>query len=385
MPKIVRLTTVPLSLKLLLKHQMLYLSQAGFEVVVVSSEGKEWHDVLRSEKDIRKEVVPFTRKITPIKDLYCIWLLYRLFRKEKPDIVHSHTPKAGLLGMIAAWMAGVPVRIHTLAGLPYVSRPDKQKKLLAAMEKLTYRFAVEVWPNALSLKDAILKEKLVGEDKVRIIGNGSSNGVDLSVFNRANLQENHLVAATMRLSPGEDEFLILAVGRMVKDKGIANLVEAFVQSKIVNRSRLVLVGDFEQELDPLEIRTINQIKDHPRIVHIPWTDHVPYYLALCDVLVHASYREGFPNVLLEAGAMCCPVICSDIAGNRELAVHMKTALVYPLKQVAALKEALEFAFVKREVMQGFAERMYARVEKDFDRKNLHAEILNAYNRLLDRK
>lgn len=364
---------------------MHYMSTAGFDVLMVSSAGKEWHDVLKSEKNIRKEIIPFTRKITPIKDLYCIWLLYQLFKKEKPDIVHSHTPKAGLLSMIAGWLAGVPVRIHTLAGLPYVSRSKGQKRLLVFMEKLTFRFAHEVWPNANSLKDFIIKEKLVDPDKVKIIGHGSSNGVDLNVFNRDKLQENHLVAATMRLTPAEDEFLILAVGRLVKDKGIANLVEAFIQSKIVNRSKLVLLGDFEQDLNPLEKKTINQINDHPKIVHVPWTDHVAYYLALSDVLVHPSHREGFPNVLLEAGAMCCPVICSDIDGNKELAVHMKTALVFPVAQVAALKEAMEFAFVKRAVMQGFAERMYDRVRLDFGREKVHSEILNAYKRLLDRK
>ncbi|NHE56138.1 glycosyltransferase family 4 protein [Cyclobacterium plantarum] len=385
MPKLIRITTVPLSLKLLLRQQMHFMSVAGFEVLMVSSEGKEWHDVLKSEKNVRKEIIPFTRKITPFKDLYCIWRLYQLFKKEKPDIVHSHTPKAGLLSMIAGWLSGVPVRIHTLAGLPYVSRSKGQKSLLVFMEKLTFRFAHEVWPNAQSLKNFIIKEKLVDPGKVKVIGHGSSNGVDLSVFNRDNLQENHLVAATMRLTPGDDEFLILAVGRLVKDKGIANLVEAFIQSKIVNRSKLVLLGDFEQDLNPLEKKTINQISDHPKIVHVPWTDHVAYYLALSDVLVHPSHREGFPNVLLEAGAMCCPVICSDIAGNKELAVHMKTALVFPVTQVAALKEAMEFAFVKRTVMQGFAERMYERVRLDFDRKKVHSEILNAYKRLLDRK
>ncbi|MFO7823992.1 MAG: glycosyltransferase family 4 protein [Cyclobacterium sp.] len=385
MPKLLRITTVPLSLKLLLKHQMHYMSEAGFEVLMVSSEGNEWHDVLKSEKNVRREIIPFTRRITPLKDLYCLWLLYQLFKKEKPDIVHSHTPKAGLLSMIAAWMARVPVRIHTLAGLPYVSKTKGKQKLLVAMEKLTFRFAHEVWANAKSLKKFIIEEKLVNPDKVKVIGNGSSNGVDLDLFNRENLQENHLVAATMRLTPGEDEFLILAVGRMVKDKGIANLVEAFIQSKIVNRSKLVLLGDFEQDLNPLEKKTINQIGDHPRIVHVPWTDHVAYYLALCDVLVHASHREGFPNVLLEAGAMCCPVICSDIAGNKELAVHKKTALVFPVGQVPALKEAMEFAFVKRTEMQGYAERMFERVRQDFDRKKVHNEILKAYKRLLDKE
>ena len=236
MPKLIRITTVPISLKLLLKNQMSFMSNAGFDVLMVSSEGKEWYDVSKNEKGIRKEIIPFTRKITPLKDIYCLWLLFRLFKREKPDIVHTHTPKAGLLGMVAAWMAGVPVKIHTLAGLPFIVEKGRKAKLLSDIEKITYRFADEVWPNSYSLKDFIISKKLVRPEKVKIIGEGSSNGVDLKVFDRNNLQENHLVAATMRIVPGEDDFLMLTVGRLVKDKGIADLVEAFVQSKIVNPS-----------------------------------------------------------------------------------------------------------------------------------------------------
>lgn len=385
MPKLIRITTVPLSLKLLIKHQLRFMAEAGFQVLAVSSEGNEWQDVLKSERHIEKVIIPFTRKITPVKDLYCLWLLYKLFKRERPDIVHTHTPKAGLLGMVAAKLAGVPVRIHTLAGLPLISRSKTQQTLLSLIEKTTFRLANEVWPNAYSLKDYIIRKKLVNEKKVNVIGNGSSNGVDLEQFSRSNLQENHLVAATMRIKPGENEFVYLAVGRMVKDKGIAELVEAFIHSKIVSRSKLVLLGDFEQDLNPLERKTINQISDHPKIVHVPWSDHVAHYMALCDVLVHPSHREGFPNVLLEAGAMCCPVICSDIEGNKEIATHKKTALIYPVGRAEVLQEALEFAFVKRAEMQGFAEKLHEKVVSGYDRKSMHNSILKAYNRMLNRK
>lgn len=385
MPKLIRITTVPLSLKLLIKDQLRFMAEAGFQVLAVSSEGKEWHDVLKNERHVEKVVVPFTRKVTPVKDLYCLWLLYKFFKKERPDIVHTHTPKAGLLGMIAAKFAGVPVRIHTLAGLPLVSRSKTQQSLLSLIEKATFRLATEIWPNAYSLKEYILRKKMVNVKKVSVIGNGSSNGVDLERFNRLSLQENHLVAATMRIKPGENDFLFLAVGRMVKDKGIADLVQAFVQSKISSRSKLVLLGDFEQDLNPLERKTVNQINDHPRIVHVPWSDHVAHYMALCDVLVHPSHREGFPNVLLEAGAMCCPVICSDIEGNKEIATQKKTALIYPVGRAEVLQEALEFAFVKRAEMQGYAEQLHEKVIKEYDRKFMHVSILKAYNRTLNRK
>ena len=224
---------------------------------------------------------------------------------------------------------------------------------------------------------------MVDTSKVKVIGAGSSNGVDLTKFDRNELKENHLVAAMMRIAPGENDFIILSVGRLVKDKGIENLVEAFLKSKIIDKSKLVFLGAFEQELNPLREDIVRKINDHPRIVHVEWTDHVAHYMAISDVLVHASFREGLPNVLLEAGAIQCPVICSDIPGNKEVIAHLKTGLVYPTGDVAALQEAIEFAFVKREVMYGFAGKLAEEVQEKYDRASLQPLILENYNRLLN--
>jgi glycosyltransferase involved in cell wall biosynthesis len=381
MPKLIRITTVPLSLKLLLAGQMKFMKEQGWEVIMISSDGREVSQVVKSE-GVRHEVVPFSRKITPFNDLRCIWHLYQLFRTEKPDIVHTHTPKAGLLGMIAANLAGVKIRIHTLAGMPAMAAEGKKKSLLEAAEKWTYSNASEVWPNSQGLYKFVLKQNLANEAKLRWFGSGSSNGVDLAKFNRASLKENHLVAATMRIMPGEDDFIILAVGRLVKDKGIEELVSAFTNSKIIGMSKLVLLGEFEQQLNPISQETIQTIREHPKIIQIDWTDHVPHYLALADVLVHASHREGFPNVLLEAGAMQVPVICSDIIGNTDLITQQKTGLIFPVKDAAVLKEALEFAFVKREKMGQYADNLYHFIVSNFDRNRVHQEIFNNYQRLL---
>ncbi|TDQ19243.1 glycosyltransferase involved in cell wall biosynthesis [Algoriphagus boseongensis] len=381
MPKLIRITTVPLSLKLLLAGQMKFMKEKGWEVVAVSSDGREVSQVVRNE-GVRHEVIPFSRKITPFHDLICIWKLIQLFRREKPDIVHTHTPKAGLLGMIAANLSGVKIRIHTLAGIPAMAAEGKKKSLLESAEKWTYSNATEVWPNSQGLYKHILKEGLTTESKLKIMGKGSSNGVDLKHYNRKSLKENHLVAATMRIMPGEDDFIILAVGRLVKDKGIEELVSAFLDSKIVGMSKLVLLGSFEQDLDPLNPEVIKTIQDHPRIVQIDWSDHVAHYLALADVLVHPSHREGFPNVLLEAGAMQVPVICSDIIGNRDLVTQQKTGLIFPVKDASVLKEALEFAFVKREKMAQLAENLHLEVINNYRREFIHEQIYLNYQRLL---
>lgn len=381
MTKLIRVTTVPISLKLLLAGQMKFMSEKGMEVLMVSSDGREVAQVLKNE-GVKHEVIPFTRQITPIQDIKCLWQLYQLFKSEKPDIVHTHTPKAGILGMLAAKLAGVNVRIHTLAGIPYMVAEGGKKGLLEKVEKYTYQYATEVWPNSLGLKKFVLKENLCPEEKLHIIGKGSSNGVDLEKFNRNALKENHLVAATMRILPGENEFVILSVGRLVKDKGIEELISAFTNSKIENKSKLVLLGSFEQDLNPLSPETIQTITDHPRIVQIDWSDHVAHYMALADVLVHPSHREGFPNVLLEAGAMQLPVICSGIIGNTDIITQQKTGLIFPVKDAAVLKEALEFAFVKRDKMAQMAMNLHDEVLRNYSRPQVHQEIYDRYQELL---
>lgn len=382
MPKLIRITTVPLSLNLLLSGQMKYMKDQGWEVIAVSSDGKEIPQVEKRE-GVKHITIPFTRKITPFQDLKCVWKLYQLFRNEKPDIVHTHTPKAGLLGMIAANLAGVKIRIHTLAGIPAMAAEGQKKGLLESAEKWTYSNATEVWPNSHGLKNFVIEKELCSERKLKVIGSGSSNGVDLAKYNRSALKENHLVAATMRILPGEDDFLILAVGRLVKDKGIEELVRAFLASKIVSSSKLVLLGSFEQDLNPLSPEIIQTIQDHPRIVQIDWSDHVAHYMALADVLVHASHREGFPNVLLEAGAMQLPVICSDIIGNSDIISQQKTGLIFPVKNEEVLREALEFAFVKRDKMQLLAANLFKEISEKYERTKLHQEIFSNYQRLIE--
>jgi len=379
MPKLIRVTTVPISLKLLLAGQMKYMKEAGWDVLMVSADGKEINEIEKGE-GCTHFTIPFTRKITPLHDIVCLWKLYNLFKKEKPDIVHSHTPKAGLLSMWAAKLAGVKVRIHTVAGLPYMVAEKQKKSLLVQMEKSTYASSTEVWPNSNSLREFIIKEGLAEPEKLKVIGEGSSNGIDLKKFNRNSLKENHLVAATMRIMPSENDFIILAIGRLVKDKGIEELVQAFVSSKLADRAKLVLLGSFEQDLNPLDQDVVRKIQDHPRIVQIEWTDHVAHYLALADVLVHASHREGFPNVLLEAGAMQVPIICSDIIGNLDIVTNKKTGLVFPVKKTDILKDALEFAYVKRDYMQSLADNLFEEVTTKYERGKMHHLILEEYNK-----
>jgi glycosyltransferase involved in cell wall biosynthesis len=218
--------------------------------------------------------------------------------------------------------------------------------------------------------------------KLKLLGSGSTLGVDLEKFNRQVLKENHLVAATMRILPGENDFIILAIGKLTKRKGIEDLIAAFLKSQIVSRSKLVLIGTFETEEESLGQETLQTIREHPRVVQIDWTDHVEHHLALADVLVQPSHEEGFSNVLLEAAAMQVPIICSNCIGNTSFIKQQKTGLVFPVGDVTVLKEALEFAFVKRDKLASYADALFEQVQEKFDRKLMRKLQVEAYRQLL---
>lgn len=376
--KLIRITTVPMALKVLLRGQMKYMREQGIDVLMVSADGVELEDV-KAYEQCRHELVHMTRAITPWQDLVSLWKLYRLFRKEKPDIIHSHTPKAGLLAMIAGWMAGVKVRIHTIAGLRFTTATGISRKVMIAMEKLTGRMATHVWPNSRSLYEYIVDNKLVKADKLSIIGKGSSNGIDLQRFSRSSLTEEGLQKTREIIAYDPQLFYIVAIGRVVKDKGIAELANAFARSYKNNpRLRLILVGGFEDHLDPLDADTLQLVKSHPGIILAGWHDEVEYFLALSDLFVHASYREGFPNVVLQAGAMECPALVSRIPGCVDIVDHEENGLIFEAQSAEDLYQKLQQAIHEPEQMKERAKRLRKKIEDNFERKHIQELIREQY-------
>ncbi|HEB62457.1 MAG TPA: glycosyltransferase family 1 protein, partial [Bacteroidetes bacterium] len=228
--KIIRITTIPISLNLLISGQMKFMAESGFEVIMVSANGKEIKEVLKKE-NCPHHIIPFTRKISPLQDLYCLFLLTKLILKEKPNIIHTHTPKAGLLGMLAAKICRIKVKLHTVAGLPLMTASGLKKKLLIAIEKLTYWSADVVLPNSNSIRKYIITNNFLPERKVHIIGNGSSNGIDLKRFSKNQLIDNEIQKVKNSINYQKDAFYITSIGRIVKDKGVIELVNAFLKLK----------------------------------------------------------------------------------------------------------------------------------------------------------
>lgn len=384
MPKLIRITTAPLSLKYLLSNQMRYMKENGFDVIMVSSEGKEWPDLLANEK-CEHRIVHMTRKITPFQDLKSLWQLYRLFRKEKPDIVHSHTPKGGLLGMLAAKMAGVKIRIHTIAGLRFMTATGMTKRVLIFMEKLTAKSAQYVWPNSYSLLGYIRQHKLVSEKKLLVIGHGSSNGVDLNRYSSASLLPEKIEAIKQLLNYDDSLCYLLNMGRIVKDKGVDEVFKAFTIVHAGNPSlRLIVLGAFEDELDPISDEARKILKTHPAIIHIDWSDEVEYFMHLSHLLIHASYREGFPNTLLQTGAMNCPIICSAIEGSVDIVTHEETGLLFQPRNADDLLEKLQYALAHADQMKLYAVKLRSKIEKYFSQSYLHKRLKEKYLEILNK-
>ena len=226
MKKIIRITTVASSLEGLLKGQLRFMNEHYDLLGVASNENNRLHKV-EEEEGIRTIAVNMTRKITPFKDLKAVYQLYRIIKREKPFIVHTHTPKAGTLGMLAAKLAGVSNRLHTIAGLPLLEATGSKRKLLNTVEKITYSCATLILPNSFGMKNIILKEGFCEDAKLKVLGNGSSNGIDVMHYSNDNVNKEEAEVLRQELDISFDSTVFLFIGRVVKDKGINELVEAF--------------------------------------------------------------------------------------------------------------------------------------------------------------
>ena len=381
--KLIRITTVPMALRYLLPGQMKFMQANGFDVLMISADGKELSEVIANE-NCRHIIVPLTRKITPIQDLKCLFRLISIFKKEKPDIVHTHTPKAGLLGMMAARICGVKIRIHTVAGLPLMVEKGFKFRLLKLIEKITSWSASQVWPNSASLLKIIKENKLAKPAKLKVLGKGSSNGIDAQRFSRKVLDDMQVTEIKKTINFSVGTIYLLCIGRMVADKGIPELVSVFTSLTQNNTNiKLILVGQYEAELDPLSAYTLKQIESNPSIYHINWTDKVEYYMSLATYFVFPSHREGFPNVLLQSGAMQLPIICSRIEGNIDLITDGETGLLFEKGDREQLKNKIEFAINNKEAMDQMAEKLYHTIQIDYRRENIWQNILKEYQTLLN--
>ena len=372
--KIIRACTVPQSLGFV--TGMLPDLQKKYEVVLLSSSGLEWEEVRRLHPDVKCIEVDMERHISPIKDIKSLWRVWRTFCKEKPKMVHSMTPKAGLLCMLAARMAGVPVRVHTFTGLVFPTSVGLKKKILMATDWLTCACATHIIPEGEGVKNDLLNNGIT-KKPIKVLGYGNCRGIDLERFDKT--PEVMEQAGKLRK---ESICTFIVVGRLVGDKGINELVEAFVKlNKENSDTRLILVGCYEDKLDPLRTETLHLIKNCGAIEAVGQQNDVRPWFAAADVAVLASYREGFPNVVIEAGAMGLPQIVTDINGAREIIIEGENGTVIPPKSVDALYNAMKH-MLDTDYRDGLANNAHKLIASRYEQGFVRKCLCDFYDKIL---
>lgn len=384
MAKLLRITTVHESLRTLLPGQLAFMQAQGFSVWAASGPDVPGQTLTQDVEGCPYFLLPLNRRVSlwnlP-KDVWALWKTYQIIRRLRPDIVHTHTPKAGFIGILAAWMARVPVRLHTVAGLPLMERRGLKRWLLVQLERLTYRCATQVWPNSFGL-EAYIRAQIYNGPKVRVIGQGSSNGIDVDYFRPS--PEIQMQAQEFRRELGISPmaFVWIFVGRLVSDKGIGELMQAFRQLGFTQpHTRLLLVGKAEPD-NPLDEFTETIIRTHPQILAVGYQSDIRPYLALADALMLPSYREGLPNVLLQAACFEKPVITTNIVGCREVVEHGETGLLIPPKDVDVLAQAMQQLMDNPAHARQIGQNARTRIVSRYDQQNLWMALLEAYEKAL---
>ena len=374
--KIIRAVTVAMSTEFF-DSMIPDLQKKGFEIVTVSSDGPELEHIrLLGAKTI---VVDMYRRMSPIMDFASLVKLIRVFAKEKPLIVHSMTPKAGLLCMLASWITRVPLRIHTFTGLIWPTATGLKRRILMATDWLTCACATHVIPEGQGVKNDL--QSHITKKPMKVLGYGNVRGVDMERFSK----RKEILESAIQIKDN-NVFTFLFVGRIVGDKGINELVEAFLR---LNRehpnTRLVLTGNYERELDPIKPDTQEIIDCHDAISTTgPKTgDNLVVQYAISDCFVFPSYREGFPNTVLEAGAMGLPCIVTDINGSREIIENGNNGLVIPPRDAESLYFAMKNIYENSSLRETIAGNARPMIESRFDKEFVKRCQLEFYNMILE--
>jgi len=374
--KFIITTTIPLSLGFF-KGQVQELKKV-FDIEVISSPG-ELLDVFCTKEKVKGYYVAMNREISILRDIVSLYRLVKMFFKIKPAIIHGSTPKAGLLSMIAGWANKVPTRIYYVHGLRYQGVHGIKKHLLILMEKLSCFFATHVYAVSFGVKNVLEKDGITKKN-IHIIGCGSVNGVDLDYFSILNpdindLKENYNLTS--------NNFVFGFVGRLVKDKGIHELVNAFLRINKTNKNaRLLIVGDFENE-DAVDANIVQEIKMNPAIVFVGFQTDIRPFLKMMDVFVFPSYREGFGVSLMEAAAMEVPAISSDIIGCNEIIENGYNGMLIPSKSEEHLFLAMNKLSSNEKMLKEMSRVARTHVKKKYGQKELWENTLKSYTQVVE--
>lgn len=378
--KLFRISTIPVSLNILLKGQLKYLS-SFYDVTAISGGGENLREVKQRE-EVSIHSIEIQRSISIFRDVISLLKLYFYFKKEKPDIIHSITPKAGLLSMVAGKWAGVPVRMHTFTGLMFPYRKGPMRQLLILMDKILCHHATNIYPEGQGVKEQLLQHSIT-QKPLKVLANGNVNGVDAKHFSRANISLVQRSELRAELGIPEDAFVFVFVGRVVGDKGINELVSAFSKNFKDGNVRLLLVGRTERKNDPLQTRTVKEIRKNPNIHAVGFQADVRPYYAISNALTFPSYREGFPNVVLQAGAMQLPSIVTNIPGCNEIIRDRQNGLIIPVKNADSLAESMLLMINDSVLRQQLVINLRQEIDEKYNQRRVWEALRDEYERLSD--
>ena len=378
MKKLIRVTTADISLSSLLKGQLRFLN-SEFEVVGLASDTGVLKEVGERE-GIRVIDVPMHREISVVSDFRCLLKLIRVFRKEQPFIVHSNTPKGSLLSMIAAKIVSVPNRLYLVTGLRYQGASGFGRWLLKNMERMTCLCATKVIPEGEGVKETLIKDRIT-DKPLEVIHNGNINGIDTFYFSReASPKSRDEIRSEIGLT--KDDFAFIFIGRIVRDKGMNELADAM---RLLGRThsdiKLILVGSFESELDPLASGNEDFFKSSFNVKYVGRQADVRPFLLAADALVFPSYREGFPNVVLQAGAMGLPSIVTDINGCNEVISEGFHGVIIPPRNLDALVEKMTWFIEHPEEVNEMALNSRDIIVSKYEQKDVWNSLLQMYKDL----
>ncbi len=372
--KVLRITTADISLDRLLKGQLHFLNQF-YEVVGVASDTGVLNAVSERE-DIRVVNIPMHREISLWNDLKSLCALYRLFRREKPFIVHANTPKGSLLSMVAAWAARIHNRIYLVTGLRYQGATGIMRVVLKMMERISCIFATVVIPEGNGVKKILIEDNIC-KNPANVLHHGNINGIDTSFFS-SDVIKGSKDEIRRQLGIGQDDFVFVFIGRIVRDKGMHELV--YAMKRLEERNvKLLLVGRFEPDMDPLELEDDRYLHDSKNVVFVGWQNDVRPYLKASDALVFPSYREGFPNVPIQAGAMCLPSIVTDINGCNEIIIERENGLIVPSRDSEPLYTKMKWMMENSKEAQRMGQNARPIIQSRFEQQDVWNALLSFYN------
>lgn len=370
------ITTIPLSLNFF--RGQLHLLNNTFKVMAISSDEKKLSEFADKE-GIDWYRVNMKRSISLFRDICSMLSLIRLFLIEKPYIVHGNTPKASMLSMVAAWIARVPVRIYMCHGLRYQGGIGWMRKLLVQTEKITCLCATEVLCVSPGVKKTLIQDEVCNEAKLKVVLNGSANGIDTSYYNPENISD--LSSLRIKLNINDTDFVYCFVGRIVEDKGINELINAFerLQLKLQERIHLIIVGPQESNLNPILKETTEKIERNIHIHMVGAQFDVRPFMAIANVFVLPSYREGFGMVLAEAGALGIPCITTDIIGCNEIIQDGINGKIIPPRDEKALYEMMKWFYEHRDgEVQDMARNSRPMIIERYEQHKVWDALLNEY-------